>query len=287
MNKRRIVWTVVLCATLCALFASRAVADPANPGGVPDSGAPPVASGPLVPGGSVPVSSQAATPVVGPLASQILTQRAQVEALGERLLKLDQDIEAATQAKQSTYQAWQDAKTTADQLQQRADNAAAEAYKQATRLGPWGEHANDLHQLTELVPGLGQVVDSAQGDSRTVVIDAATAAKLERTASAAYDSALATEQRLIAQRATLTASHDQQAAALADLMARNTKAVAEADAAQIASDLRLARQLNPRSHSSGLSPNPIPLAAVPAAPSKPGSPYVWGTEGPITFDCPG
>ena len=34
-----------------------------------------------------------------------------------------------------------------------SDNAATKAYKDATQLGPWGDHANDVSQLDELVPG--------------------------------------------------------------------------------------------------------------------------------------
>ena len=59
---------------------------------------------------------QTGPPVVGPMASQILTQRAQVEALGERLTKLELDLSAATQARQRTLQAWQDAKEQASLL---------------------------------------------------------------------------------------------------------------------------------------------------------------------------
>src|SRR5581483_9755063 len=37
----------------------------------------------------------------------------------------------------------------------------------------------------------------------------------------------------------------------------------------------------------GQAPSSVALAAVAAAKSKLGSPYVWGTEGPLTFDCSG
>jgi cell wall-associated NlpC family hydrolase len=120
-----------------------------------------------------------------------------------------------------------------------------------------------------------------------VVVDAATAAALERTAAAAYDAAVATQQRLESEKTSKTATRAQQAAALADLMARNTQAVAEAEAAQNAVDARLAAQFSAGSNVNGLAPNPVALAAVRAAMTKRGSPYVWGTEGPFTFDCSG
>ncbi len=290
MKRRSFAWAMIALAMLAALVGTPAFAEPTTPGGVPDPGVPPVATGPLVSGtgGSVPTGAQTATPVVGPMARQILTQRAQVEALGERLTKLDLELSAATQARQRTWQAWQDAREQASALQRQADSAATKAYKQATQLGPLGGYANDIGQLNELVPGgLGIAPDSAAGSPQSAVLDAASAAALERSADTAYQAALAAEQQLTQQQATLRASHDQQTAALADLMARNAAAVQEAAAAQDAVDAQLAGQFAPGSNVGGLGPSAVALAAVAAARSKLGSPYVWGTEGPNTFDCSG
>jgi cell wall-associated NlpC family hydrolase len=288
LNRRSLVWVVVALGTLGALFTTPAFADPTPPGGVPDPGVPPVATGPLVPNSTAPASTQTGTPVVGPMAAQILAQRAQVEALGEQVTKLGLDVDAAKQTTEQTRKAWQDAKVQADRLRERADNAAARAYKDATQLGPWGDHANDLSQLDELVPGgLANDPGDGSGTTQSAVIDAATAAALERTAAAAYDAAVATQQRLEGEKTSKTSARAQQAATLADLMARNTQAVAEAEAAQNAVDNQLAGQFAAGSNVNGQAANPIALAAVRAALSKRGSPYVWGTEGPFTFDCSG
>ena len=287
MNRRSLTWIVVALGAMGALIATPAFGDP-TPGGVPDPGVPPVATGPLTPTGTTPSATQTGTPVVGPMAAQILAQRAQVEALGEQVTKLNLEVDAARQSTEQTRKAWQDAKVRADQLKERADNAAAQAYKDATRLGPWGDHANDVSQLDELVPG-GLANDPADGSgsTRSAVFDAAAAAALERSDAAAYDAAVAAQQRLEGDKTSKTAARAQQAAALADLMARNTAAVAEAEAAQNAVDSQLAAQFAAGSNVDGQAPNPIALAAVRAAMSKRGSPYVWGTEGPFTFDCSG
>src|SRR5204863_2017104 len=230
--------------------------------GVPDPGVPPVATGPVVPGSTtVTTNAQAGTTVVGPMASQILGLRAQVEALGERLTKIDLDLQAATQATQRTSQAWQDAKVQSVQLQQQADSAAAKAYKQASQLGPLGGYANDVGQLNELVPG-GLV--GADGSPRSKVLDAATAAALERSAEAAYAAAIAAQQQLTEQQASLKASRDQQAAQLADLSARNAAAVQEAQAVQDAADAQLSGQFAAGTAPQGAA-SAIARAAVAAA----------------------
>src|SRR2546421_1487907 len=240
LDRRCLTWVVIALGMLGALIATPAFADPSNPGGVPDPGVPPVATGPLTPGGTTP-ATQSATPVVGPMADKIRTQRAQVEALGEQVLKLGIEVDAARQTTEQTRKAWQDAKAQADRLKQRADNAAAQAYKDATELGPWGDHANDLSQLNELVPGgLGNEPASGSGNTQSAVVDAATAADLERTAAAAYDAAVATQQRLESEKTSKTPHRGQQAAVLAQLVARNTPAAAELAAVEDAANARLA-----------------------------------------------
>src|SRR2546421_5131797 len=209
MNRRSLTWIVVALGAMGALIATPAFGDP-TPGGVPDRGVPPVATGPLTPTGTTPSATQTGTPVVGPMAAQILAQRAQVEALGEQVTKLNLEVEAARQSTEQTRKAWQDAKVRADQLKERADNAAAQAYKDATRLGPWGDHANDVSQLDELVPG-GLANDPADGSgsTRSAVLDAAAAAALERSDAAAYDAAVAAQQRLEGDKTSKTAARAQ------------------------------------------------------------------------------
>src|SRR2546429_8716166 len=124
MSKRGITMAMIALGALSLLAGSPAFGDVTTPGGVPDAGVPPVATGPLVPDGTTPTTTQAATPVVGPLASPILTQRAQIESMGERLTKLGIELQAATQAREQTYKAWQDAKAQAGRLKERADDAA-------------------------------------------------------------------------------------------------------------------------------------------------------------------
>src|SRR5689334_15205183 len=116
MSRRILIWMVGALCAVTVTVASPAFGDSTTPGGVPDPGAPPVATGPVVPGTTTPPTVSTGTPTIGPLAQQILTQESEVEALGERLTKLDQDLAAATQTAQQTRKALDDAKSLADRL---------------------------------------------------------------------------------------------------------------------------------------------------------------------------
>jgi cell wall-associated NlpC family hydrolase len=284
----RIAWSAVICTTLCVLIIRPAYADPTNPGRVPDAGLPPIATAPLNPGNGV-TGVPAGTFPPGSFEAQYAALQSQVELLGERLTKLGIEVTAAQESTQRTYQAWLTAHSQAVQLQQRADNAAANAYKRATELGPWSGYANDVAQLGALAPGLGQNLgqDGDEPGTQTAVQDAARAANVERDALAAYRAAQAAEQRLLNQQAALINDRNQHVTELADLTAKHTAEVAAAKDAQDAADQRLLAQFNPGVNSKDLIPNPIAVAAVNAALSKRGSPYVWGDEGPGTFDCSG
>jgi cell wall-associated NlpC family hydrolase len=284
---RRFAWLLV-CTALCVLVARPVYADPAAPGGVPDPGPPPVASAPLTFG--TPALGAGTTTIprdTGPFATQLFTMRSQVELLGDRLTKLNLDVSAAQQTTSATYQQWQDDDQRARRLQQQAADVASQAYKQATGLGPLGGYAGDLHQLGHLAPGLGTDGKDSP-NAETILADAAKAQQLATTDYQAYQTALATQQQLVAQQTALNTQYLQQSQALSDLTARNAAAVAAADAAQQATDSRIAGQFGAGSNTKGYTANPIALAAMRAALSKVDiSWYQWGAAGPNLFDCSG
>src|SRR5690348_4173102 len=167
MTRRILGWMLVAFSAVSLTVASPAFGDSSTPGGVPDPGAPPVATGPVVSGTTTTTpTTSTGTPAIGPMAQQIISQESEVEALGERLTKLNLDLTAAKQTTQQTQKALQAAKSQVDRLKPRADDAAARAYKHATELGPWSAYANDVSQLDELVPG-GVVNDPSSADGGT------------------------------------------------------------------------------------------------------------------------
>jgi peptidoglycan DL-endopeptidase CwlO len=280
-------WSVVACTALCLLTPRPGYADPGN-STVPDAGAPPVAAAPVqVPGSTTPPA--AATPVVGPLGTQIMTESAAVEALGEQLKQAQIDADAAHDATVTTQQAWQLADSTARSLRQRANDAAAEAYKKAESLGPLGAYADKMQQLGVLAPGFTDGTPGGVAGSHTAAQDAARAEMQAERAHTVYTSALATEQDKDRQRDSLAASYAKRSSALSTLKANNTQAVAQAEAAQEATDQRLAGSFAAGTNVDGARANPIALAAVRYALRQLGADYHFGKEGPYRtgYDCSG
>lgn len=284
---RRLVWSAIACTALCLLVPRPAYADPATPVGIPDPGPPPVASAPLFTGTS-PASTTSTIPQdVGPFAKDLFSLRSQVESLGERLTKVNLDVTAAHQSTSTTYSAWQSAVARAAQLRQRADDATAQAYKQATGLGPLDGYAGDLQQLGHLAPGLNDA-GTGSSNTETILADADRASQLADTENQAYQSALLTEQQLVEQQTALNTQFLQQSQNLADLTARNAAAVAAADAQLQAADAQISGQFGAGTNTKGYSANPIALAALRYALSEVNVAwYQWGAAGPYKFDCSG
>ena len=291
---------VLVCTVVCVLTPRPAFADPAPAGGqpiapaagttapdatIPDVGAAPVPSSPLA-GPSAPAPATAA-PVTGPFAAQIMAKFADAEAVGEKLTQSGIDLGVAQSATRTTYDVWQEALTQANDLQRKANGAAAKAYKDAAGLGPFSEYATDVHQLGMLAPGLSDGSRGGPAGSETAIQDAARAKQQASIDEQAYRSALAQEQHLEADQATMTANHNQLNTELVDLQTRNKSVVDQAEAAQEAVDRGLAPRFKPGASVGGKVANPKAIAALTFAYAQLGKPYVWATEGPSTYDCSG
>jgi peptidoglycan DL-endopeptidase CwlO len=298
---RPLAWPVLVCTVVCVLTPRPAFADPATAGGpptsptaggttapdvtIPDIGAMPVPSTPL-PGPTTPAPA-AAAPVTGPFAAQVMAKFAETEAVGEKLTQAGIDLTAAQSTTTTTYDAWQEALAQAKDLQRKADGAAAKAYKDAAGLGPFSAFATDVHQLGMLAPGLGDGSRGGPAGSEAAIQDAARAKQQASIDEQAYRSALAHQQQLETDQANLTTSHNQLNAELVDLRTRNQTQVDQAEAAQEAIDRGLAPRFKPGSSVAGKVANPKAIAALTFAYAQIGKPYVWGTEGPSTYDCSG
>ncbi len=287
-TRRSLTWSVVACTALCLLVPRPSYGDPGN-NTVPDAGSMPVASAPVQStNGSQPATVTA--PVAGPLGAKIMSDSSAVEALGEQLKQAQIDASAAHDATAATQQAWNQATTKASDLRERANNAAAEAYKKATALGPFEQYAETMHQLGVLAPGFADGTPGGIAGSQTAAQDAARADEAVKAAYTAYQSALTTEQQKDQLVNQLTASYNQRSAALTTLKANNTQAVSQAEAAQEANDQALSPQFAAGSNVDGMVANPIALNAVRFALSMLGAPYYFGAEGPTKsdgYDCSG
>src|SRR5690349_6095231 len=273
-----------VCTLLCLLIPQPANADPGN--SVPDSGQRPLPAGQVVmPGGTTTGTTSTgyvATPAIGPFASQVMAEDIAVQALGEQAKQLQIDLQAAQQTANAAEATLHQAQSNVADLQARADSAAADAYKAAAGLGPLSDYASDLHNLSILAPGVG-----GQPGGEEAAHDLLRAQQQEKSARAAYDMANKVAQDLQLKFNNADATFKQRTAALVDLKTKNAaeyaKAVAQNDAYQqsLGGNLPISQNID------GMTANPKAIQAVNWALSKRGSPYVWGTEGPDTFDCSG
>src|SRR5262249_30885732 len=177
--------TTTVCTMLCVLIATPVGADPGN--SIPDSGARPLPAGQVVWPGATGITGTAgyvATPAIGPFASQVMAEDIAVQALGEQVKQLQIDLQTAYQTVTAAEATLRAAQTDVPDLQARADNAAAEAYKAAAGLGPLGDYASDLHNLSVLAPGVG-----GQPGGQEAARDLLRAQQKEKSADNAYQMA--------------------------------------------------------------------------------------------------
>ena len=276
--------TTTVCTMLCALIATPVAADPGN--SIPDSGARPLPAGQIVwPGGATGTAGNTgyvATPAIGPFASQVMAEDIAVQALGEQVKQLQIDLQTAQQTVTAAESTLHEAQADVADLQARADSAAAEAYKAAAGLGPLGDYASDLHNLSVLAPGVG-----GQPGGEEAARDLLRAQQQEKSADNAFQMANKVVQDLQLKFTDLDAQFKQRNTNLVNLKTKNAAEYAKAVAQSDAYEQSLGGNLPISVNIDGMQANPKAIQAVNWALSKRGSPYVWGTEGPNTFDCSG
>lgn len=284
-----------LAGALVLGVAAPALADPGNPA-PPDSGARPNPGGgapaPLPPGGQpglpgagkpgLPDGNPPAVdpPAMGPLASRINAEQREVERLGEQLKDTNQRLADLRKLLESTRRA----ATAADQAVARTEalieNTAAEAYRDSVAVP---------EQLRKLATGLEHLAPGLRDNS---AVEGKAAADSYRAAlelaDAAHDALQAAEQAVSAAQGdteSLKREFEQRSKALRELQQRNADALREAEEAAN----RYAEKIDydPGAAVKGLLANPLAVKAVRYALAQLGKPYVWGNEGPNSFDCSG
>jgi peptidoglycan DL-endopeptidase CwlO len=302
--RRRKGWVVAFAAALFVLtgllLSPPATAEPPVPA-VPDEGArpPAAAAGPGaalpgaalpgtgvpgtgVPGTGLPGATSVATPVLGPLAQQIRTETTAVQALAEQLKAADAEVAQIHQDVETKRTASETADADVARLRDAAGSVATEAYKASRALGPLGGYAHDLQRLSRVAPALGP-----QPGGEAAARDLARAEDIAQNAGQAYRAARSSETVVVARRDGVKASYDQRVAALTDLRSRNSKELAKAEAEAEAFERSVGVGLNLGAGPDGWEPNPLVKKVLDYALSKLGLPYVFGTEGPKTYDCSG
>ena len=248
--------------------------------GAPGSGAPVNGS----PGGSGPtgVTPAAAPPVLGPLATQIITESRAVELLGEQAKQAELGLQSAQASAIAAQQAWQSANERLRTLRRAAESDSVSAYKRATELGPFGAYAHRLHHLSIITPG-GEPVPGGEATAR----DLLQAIADERSAYQAYQAGDAAVRNLTIQRDTSKAAFTLRSTALTELKSRNASELAAVDAQRNAYEAGLGGANLGTVNADRLSANPKALAAMQFALRELGKPYEWAAEGPNRYDCSG
>jgi cell wall-associated NlpC family hydrolase len=273
--------------------AAPALADPGKPT-PPDSGARPNpaggAQGPVTPGtGGVPGAGQVGAganppqvqpPALGPLASRITAEQQAVELLGERLKEATNRLTELRKLRDSTKRAADAADQAVERAEGRAESTAADAYREYVAVpDQLREFADGLEHLAPGLRDNSSVEGKAAADSYQAALDLANAAREALRAAEQALSATAKDE------AKLRREFEQRSTELAQLRERNADAIAEAE--KIADRHARKFRFNPGQAVNGLLPHPKAVKAVKYALRQVGKPYVWGNEGPGSFDCSG
>lgn len=282
--------SAAVAAALAALFAPvPAMAAPSVDGqslaaGVPDAGSRPTATGSLVLP-STPISTTTVSSIPGSATSPVLQQiekgRAEVDQLGDELLKLKADRDLAQTTVTTAQQKVTDTQTNLQGAQSEAVTAASQGLQQAAAVPPGALDSGLL--------GLDQLARLQRGEKPT---DASAVQRLEAaqiaTQVALDEQTLATEKYtgLVTDYTKLNTKLTQKQTAQNKYEAAHKTELDAAEALAAATDQALGSQYLSGT-SAGRGADPRAVQALQYALAQRGDPYVWSEEGPDEYDCSG
>ncbi|MFI5835164.1 NlpC/P60 family protein [Micromonospora sp. NPDC051300] len=298
---RPALWSALLGAVAAAALATPAWADPL-PDTVPNSGSRPQVTGSLqlptaagavpgagVPGATVPGGVPGATtgvtnPADGPLIAQINQVDARVAQLGEELLRVKGERDAAQTELTAALGRLTEAQAALARAQENAKSAAANAVKADAALPP-GEFGSSLRQFSDL-----QRItrgDKAEGASTSVTGELLRATDDERVAREAHASVQRRVTQKTAEFTRVETDLHKQEAALLKLRRDNATKLLEIERQEDAAEQQRGNPYVVNQSINGLVADPRALDAVRYALAQLGDPYLWAAEGPDRFDCSG
>ncbi|MEU8365432.1 C40 family peptidase [Micromonospora tulbaghiae] len=318
---RPALWSALLGAVAAAALATPAWADPL-PDVVPDTGSRPQVTGPLqlpgssggvrgvpgtvpgvpgtVPGlpGTVPglpgvtvpglpgagATTGVTNPADGPLIAQINQLDARVTLLGEELLRIKTERDAAQTELTQSAARLTEAVDALRRAQDNAKSAAADAVKADAALPPgeFGASLREFANLQRITRG-----DKAEGATTSVTGELLRATSAEQIAREAHESAQRRATEKAAEFTRAEADLRKQETALVALRKENAAKLLEIERLADAAEQRLGTSYVVDQGIDGLVADPRALAAVRYALAQLGDPYLWAAEGPDRFDCSG
>jgi peptidoglycan DL-endopeptidase CwlO len=282
-------FSAAAAATIATLFNPLpAAAAPGAPGApipaVPDVGSRPIPLGSLVmPGQTTPAAAPSAMPGIptSPALAKIEKQRAEIAALGDRLIRLGQDRDLATQQQAAADAKLAGARAALAGAQQEAATAAANSLRNAAALPPGalGSGLQDLDQLAQMQRG-GTATEESAARQLALAQSALTAAQAEQATAARQATDLSSQYN----RLNIDIAFKQ--AALQKAEQQHAGEISAAEAAESAADRRLGAEYLAGAQQ-GRGADKRAIAALQYALDQRGDLYEWSKEGPDTFDCSG
>ncbi|GAA2129791.1 hypothetical protein GALLR39Z86_14810 [Glycomyces algeriensis] len=260
---------MIAAAGAAALAFGGAIPGFAEPGvTVPDDGNRPAGS----PTDDAPVTNPATAD--GPLGTRIATAQADVAHLAEQTTAAQEEWLQRETRLADAQTDWDATLAELETAQAALDYAAGEAYTDTA-----GQPDTELPDLTGLTP-LG-----GEWDLPSLNADFEDAATAESVARASLDAATLSADRSEDRYIVLDAEFDRAQAALDALIADNREALEELEDARDAAAAQHSHDFS--SEVDGWDAAPAAKKAVEYALAQLGDPYVWGAEGPDSFDCSG
>lgn len=260
---------VIAAAGATALFLGGAFPAFAEPGvTIPDDGSRPL-------GGTVddtPITNPETED--GPLGDQITTAQIELAQIAEETTAADEEWRERQDRLADAETAWAQTAEALDLAQQALDNAAGAAYADLA-----GVPDADLPDLSGLAP-LG-----GDWDLPGLTADLAEAETAESVARAAYDAAELSASRSEGRYLVLKTEFDRAQTELDELIEENREEVEQLEREREIAAAKYSDDFS--SEVDGWDAAPEAKKAVEYALKQLGKPYVWGAEGPNSFDCSG
>jgi hypothetical protein len=276
---RPIAWSALVSSVVLSIAVGPAHAAPdTSPGDqVPNAGLRPVPDRPLqLPGTAAP----AAVPGLSPLAQQVTSAQARLEQVGEQLKQLKLEHAKLFTNLALADREWRAASERLAKAQEQASAAAAEVYKATSGLPP--HITSDLRNLSALSPVTG---DDIPGDGAATEL--MHAQQEEHDKYQAYLAALKAKDTVSSRILDLEAEFKRLERDFLALRKRHADELTKIELEREKRDRAIGAQFIDNGSLNGYAANPLALKAVRVALDQLGDPYVWGAEGPNSFDCSG
>lgn len=291
---RPIAWSALISAVVLSIAVGPAYAAPAGnllaplpqaipvdgstTGQIPDSGTRPTVVGTLqLPG--LPSTTPTLLPALSTLAQQLTAKQTELERAGEELKEFKLDHGAMRTNLAQADREWRDAADQLKKAQEQADTDAAEAFKAAAAMPPGISTLGGLDALS-IVPGNDP---HGEGSARDVL----RAQEEERAKFDAYSAAIKAEEDRANQIVAAQANYQRLEQEYLALRQQNADQLAAIEQEREALEQSQGTQYIGNGSLNGYAANAKAMAAVYMALNQLGKPYVWGAEGPSSFDCSG